>query len=155
MIMSAGRLGCLAMAVATLITAAACGGAARNLSQSSTGAGGNVQARTPPTVHSVAVPTSSLPVLRQLGNGQAEKLQRLPWKFISTQNHGRELVIFVTTGCSQLVGAAVRETTHQVTIAALGTATSANQPCAGTGGGDLAKVRLPTPFDSRSLLHEN
>lgn len=141
--------------LAALITLAACGQAAAGWSQNRPGAGGSTGIRTPPTVHTFQVPISSLRPVRLLSRSQAEKLTRLPWQLVSTQNHGRQLVILVpATGCSRLVGAAVNETPDQVAIAALGTKGPANLPCAGTGGGDLVKVQLTAPLGSRALSHQ-
>ena len=139
-----------AVALTGLVGLAACG---HQTGGSSLGSGGISASRSPAAIRSVSLPTSSLPPLRELGTIEASHLARLPWKLISTQHDGLELAIFVTTGCSALTGVTIRQTSETVTVTVFGSRVEPSQPCAGTGGGRLAAVRLSTPLGPRSLVH--
>jgi hypothetical protein len=97
----------------------------------------------------VPVPKQPLPLLT---SSQARGLVPLPWSDPSIVDGGRQVVVDITAGCSQLEGVTVRQTSHRVTVTVLGTVPP-GVPCMGPDITIIAKVQLPGPIASRTLSH--
>lgn len=140
-----------AIALGAMTAVTACGQTDLAASQA---LGTSVQKVQAPVVHQVHVPVPRH-AIHLLTSTQARRLDPLPWILLSTQAGGRQLVIFVTTGCSKLVGAMVRDAPTQVTVTPLGTVVPPDQPCIGTGGGQVVKVQLPAPIGGKQLARHS